>query len=64
MVAGDGGGSPEGLRYAIRAFFFRARLWAVTAAMTWQIQPSRPPDPIQRPGVMISQKIPRRKSPL
>jgi len=30
----------------------------------WQIQPSVPPLPIHRPGVTISQKIPRRKSPL
>ena len=41
-----------------------ARLYAVMAAMTWQIHPSRPPDPIHRPGVTISQNNPRQKSPL
>ncbi len=35
-----------------------------TAAITWHTHPSRPPVPIHMPGVMISQKIPRRKSPL
>ena len=45
-------------------FFFRARLCAVNAAITWHTHPSRPPDPIHSPGVTISQKIPRRKSPL
>ena len=47
-----------------RAFFSLALLYAVKAAITWHIHPSRPPDPIQSPGVTISQKMPRRKSPL
>lgn len=32
--------------------------------MRWQIQPSVPPVPSQKPGVMISQKIPRKNAPL
>jgi hypothetical protein len=32
--------------------------------MRWQIQPSVPPEPIQNPGVMMSQKIPRKNAPL
>ncbi len=30
----------------------------------WQIQPRVPPDPIQNPGVITSQKIPRSHAPL
>jgi len=41
-----------------------ARRYAVYAAARWQSQPSVPPDPIQKPGVTMSQKIPRKKSPL
>ena len=43
---------------------FRAYVYAVTAARTWQIHPSVPPEPIHRPGVTISQKMPRRNLPL
>jgi hypothetical protein len=32
--------------------------------MRWQTQPNNPPVPIQNPGVMISQKIPRQIAPL
>ena len=32
--------------------------------MRWQTHPSIPPVPIQKPGVMISQKIPRQIAPL
>ena len=48
----------------IARFLSFARLYAVYAAMTWHTQPSRPPVPIQKPGVTINQKMPRRKSPL
>src|SRR5690606_21968998 len=43
---------------------FSARLNAVAAATMWHTQPSKPPEPIQKPGVMISQKSPRQMSPL
>ena len=45
-------------------FLMVARWYAIIAAMTWQIHPSVPPEPIQRPGVTTSQNRPRRKSPL
>lgn len=50
--------------YASARFLIRARRCAVNAAMTWHTQPKSPPVPIHIPGVTISQKIPRRKSPL
>ena len=51
--------------YAIAStFFFTARWYAVYAEIKWNGQPNRPAVPIQKPGVMISQKRPLRKSPL
>jgi hypothetical protein len=42
----------------------RAYEYAVYAATTWQIHPSVPPEPIHKPGVTMSQKIPRQNLPL
>ena len=44
--------------------FSSARPCAVAAAMKWHTQPSNPPVPSQKPGVTMSQKRPRRMSPL
>jgi hypothetical protein len=44
--------------------YFSPRLYAVYEAMRWSGHPSKPALQIQNPGVIISQKIPLRKSPL